>query len=396
MSDKLNEKFEELVTAQKVIVEDDQSKMPTVQATVIPGTGSDPSQVSDAQTAKSTAAGDQGTQPKVDASQSYGQSAPTDLGGSSTTPNEHDEDGEPNPGAKAAAPVGDKAAQSDGSAQTSNISDAGDMGTQPTVGADVAYATKVGPEVTYPIKPSFEDLDVSADVAALVEGTELSEKFAEKAKIIFESAVKAKISSEYDKLVEHFADELDKQVNAAKAELSEEVNGTVNYAIGQWVEQNQVAIDRGIRNEITEDFIAGLKGLFEEHYISIPDEKVDVVEGMAESIREMEARLDEQVKANVKLQNSLNETARKNILNNVSEGLADTQKEKLAALAEGLEFVSEESFSKKVTTIKEAYFKETAAPQSEVADETPVEGASDSEVSPAMAQYLDAMNRWNP
>ena len=394
MSDKLNEKFEELVTEQKVIVEDDQSKMPTVQATVIPGTGSEPSQVSDAQTAKSTAAGDQGTQPKVDASQSYGQSAPTDLGGSSTTPNEHDEDGEPNPGAKAAAPVGDKAAQSDGSAQTSNISDAGDMGTQPTVGADVAYATKVGPEVTYPIKPSFEDLDVSADVAALVEGTELSEKFAEKAKIIFESAVKAKISSEYDKLVEHFADELDKQVNAAKAELSEEVNGTVNYAIGQWVEQNQVAIDRGIRNEITEDFIAGLKGLFEEHYISIPDEKVDVVEGMAESIREMEARLDEQVKANVKLQNSLNETARKNILNNVSEGLADTQKEKLAALAEGLEFVSEESFSKKVTTIKEAYFKETAAPQSEVADETPVEGASD-EVTPAMAQYLDAMNRWN-
>ena len=394
MSDKLNEKFEELVTAQKVIVEDDQSKMPTVQATVIPGTGSDPSQVSDAQTAKSTAAGDQGTQPKVDASQSYGQSAPTDLGGTSTTPNEHDDDGEPNPGAKASAPVGDKAAQSDGSAQTSNISDAGDMGTQPTVGADVAYATKVGPEVTYPIKPSFEDLDVSADVAALVEGTELSEKFAEKAKIIFESAVKAKISSEYDKLVEHFADELDKQVNAAKAELSEEVNGTVNYAIGQWVEQNQVAIDRGIRNEITEDFIAGLKGLFEEHYISIPDEKVDVVEGMAESIREMEARLDEQVKANVKLQNSLNETARKNILNTVSEGLADTQKEKLAALAEGLEFVSEESFSKKVTTIKEAYFKETAAPQSEVADETPVEGASD-EVTPAMAQYLDALNRWN-
>ena len=393
MSDKLNEKFEEFVTEQKVIVEDDQTKMPTVQATVIPGTGSEPSQVSDAQTSNKTDAGDQGTQPKVDASQSYGQSAPTDLGGSSTTPNEHDEDGEENPGAKAAAPVGDKAAQSDGSAQTSSINDAGDMGTQPTVGADVAYGTKVGSAVTYPIKPSFEDLDVSADVNALVEGTGLSEKFAEKARIIFESAVKAKISTEYDRLVEHFADELDKQVEAAKAELSEEVNGTVNYAIGQWVEQNQVAIDRGIRNEITEDFIAGLKGLFEEHYISIPDEKVDVVEGMAESIREMEERLDEQVKANVKLQNSLNETARKNILNNVSEGLADTQKEKLAALAEGLEFVSEESFSKKVTTIKEAYFKEAAAPQSEVADETPVEGEN-AEVTPAMAQYLNALNHW--
>jgi len=391
MSDKLNEKFEELVTEQKVIVEAG-DPMPTVSANVIPGTGSEPSQVSDVQTSSGS-----GKDPMPTVSPSVapaGQSAPADLGGTSTTPHEHDEDGEENPGAKAAAPVGDKAAQSDGSAQTSSINDAGDMGKQPTVGAEVAYGTKVGGSVTYPIKPSFEDLDVSDDIKALVEGTELSEKFAEKARIIFESAVKAKISAEYDKLVEHFAKELDKEVEAAKAELSEEVNGTVNYAIGQWVEQNQVAIDRGIRNEITEDFIAGLKGLFEEHYISIPDEKVDVVEGMAESIREMEARLDEQVKANVKLQNSLNETARKNILNNVSEGLADTQKEKLAALAEGLEFVSEEAFSKKVTTIKEAYFKETAAPQSEVADETPVEGASD-EVTPAMAQYLDAMNRWN-
>ena len=391
MSDKLNEKFEELVTEQKVIVEAG-DPMPTVSANVIPGTGSEPSQVSDVQTSSGS-----GKDPMPTVSPSVapaGQSAPADLGGTSTTPHEHDEDGEENPGAKAAAPVGDKAAQSDGSAQTSSINDAGDMGKQPTVGAEVAYGTKVGGSVTYPIKPSFEDLDVSDDIKALVEGTELSEKFAEKARIIFESAVKAKISAEYDKLVEHFAKELDKEVEAAKAELSEEVNGTVNYAIGQWVEQNQVAIDRGIRNEITEDFIAGLKGLFEEHYISIPDEKVDVVEGMAESIREMEARLDEQVKANVKLQNSLNETARKNILNTVSEGLADTQKEKLAALAEGLEFVSEEAFSKKVTTIKEAYFKETAAPQSEVADETPVEGASD-EVTPAMAQYLDAMNRWN-
>ena len=387
MSDKLNEKFEELVTEQKVIVESG-DPMPTVSANVVPGTGSEPSQVSDAQ----TGSGGKDPAPTVDAGKSYGQSAPTDLGGTSTTPNEHDDDGEPNPGAKAAAPVGDKAAQSDGSAQTSSIKDAGDMGTQPTVGADVAYATSTGSEVTYPIKPSFEDLDVSADVKALVEGTELSEKFAEKAKIIFESAVKAKISSEYDKLVEHFADELDKQVNSAKAELSEEVNGTVNYAIGQWVEQNQVAIDRGIRNEITEDFIAGLKGLFEEHYISIPDDKVNVVEGMADSIREMETRLDEQVKANVKLQKRLNETAKLNVLNNVSEGLADTQKDKLAALAEGVEFTTEQEFSKKVKTIKESYFKEKTVTQSDVADETPVEDAA--EVTPAMAQYLDAMNRW--
>ena len=383
MSDMLNEKFEEFVTEQKVIVEAG-DPMPTVSANVIPGTGSDPSQVSDAQTAKSSGKDPMPTvAPSVAPS---GQAAPADLGGTSTTPNEHDDDGEENPGAKAAAPV----SQVSGDPQQR----AGDTpDPRPSVGAEVAYGTKMGSAVTYPIKPSMEELDVSADVAALVEGTELSEEFAEKAKTIFEAAVKAKISEEYDRLVEHFAAEFDKHFAEAKSEMAEEVNGTVNYAIGQWVEQNQVAIDRGIRNEITEDFIAGLKGLFEEHYIAIPDEKVDVVEGMAESIREMEERLDEQVKANVKLQNTLNETAKLNILNTVSEGLADTQKEKLAALAEGVEFVSAEEFSRKVSTIKESYFKEAAAPQSEVADETPVEGVSD-DMSPVMAQYLQALNRW--
>ena len=382
MSDMLNEKFEEFVTEQKVIVEAG-DPMPTVSANVIPGTGSEPSQVSDAQTGSGSG---KDPMPSVQPGVAPGQKAAADLGGTSTTPNEHDDDGEENPGAKAAAPV----SQVSGDPQQRAKGGADPM---PSVGADVAYATSTGPSVGYPIKPSFESLDVSADVAALVEGTELSEEFAEKAKTIFEAAVKAKISEEYDRLVEHFAAELDKQVAAAKAELSEEVDGTVNYAIGQWMEQNQVAIDRGIRNEITEDFIAGLKGLFEEHYIAIPDEKVDVVEGMADTIREMEERLDEQVKANVKLQNRLNETAKLNILNTVSEGLADTQKEKLAALAEGLEFVSEESFASKVKTIKESYFKESIATPSEAVDETPVEGGE--EVTPAMAAYLSALNRWS-
>ena len=387
MSDKLNEKFEEFVTEQKVIVENAADPMPTVSATVIPGTGSEPTQVSDAQ----TGSGGKDPQPTVAPSVAPAGQSVTDLGGTSTTPNEHDDDGEENPGAKASAPVGD--ASSDGSAQTSSTNDAGDQGTQPTVGTQVAYGTGTGPDVSYPIKPSFEELDVSADVDALLEGTELSKEFAEKAKTIFEAAIKAKLNEEYLKLVEHFAKEHEEKLTAAKAELSEEVNGTVNYAIGTWMEQNQVAVDRGIKNEITEDFIAGLKGLFEEHYIAIPDEKVEVVEGMADSIREMEARLDEQVKANVKLQTRLNETAKINVLNTVSEGLADTQKDKLAALAEGVEFTTEEEFSKKVKTIKESYFKETTVTPSEVADETPVEGEN-AEVTPAMATYLNALNRW--
>ena len=388
MSDTLNEKFEELATEQKISLKEG-DPMPSVSASVIPGTGSDPSQTSDVQT--SSASG-KDPQPKVEPAAVPGAQSVTDLGGSSTTPNEHDEDGEENPGAKAAAPVGAKAAQSDGTAQTSNINDAGDQGTTPTVGTQVAYGTGDGGKVTYPIHAGFE-LDVSDDIKALLEGTELSEEFAEKAKTIFEAAVKAKLKEEYDKLVKHFAEETEKKVEEIKKELSEEVNGTVNYAIGQWKEENKIAIDQGIKTEITEDFIAGLKNLFEEHYISIPEDKVDVVEGMADQIREMETRLDEQVKANVKLQNRLDESARVVVLKNVSEGLADTQKDKLAALAEGIEFTTEEEFTKKVTTIKESYFKESTVTQSEVADETPVEGA-DKDITPAMDSYLSALNRW--
>lgn len=385
MSDMLNEKFEEFLSGQQVVMEAGADPMPTVTASVIPGTGSDPSAISGDPQQNGSG---KDPMPTVPTSVAPNQSQ-TDLGGSQSEPlHSNKEEGEENPGAKASAPV-----SQDGSV-TSPSGKPGDEAGANTLGAEIAYGTKKGPNVSYPIKPAFEELDMSSDISALLEGTELSEEFAEKAKTIFEAAVKAKISEEYDKLVEHFGKELEKQVESANAELSEEVNGTVNYAVTQWLEENQVAVDRGIKNEITEDFIAGLKGLFEEHYIAIPDDKVDVVEGMAESIREMEERLDEQVKANVKLQNRLNESAKLNVLSNVSEGLADTQKEKLAALAEGLEYVTEEDFSKKVKTIKESYFKNSVStPTAEVADETPVEGVG-VEVTPAMAQYLTALNRW--
>ena len=389
MSNTLNEKFEEFATEQADVLKEYQDPMPTVTATVIPGTGSEPTQVSGDPQQKSSGKDEpSGSDPKVPEAVANGQSR-NDLGGSQSLPL-HAAKGEceDNPGAKASAPV------SQDSSVTSTSGKPGDAAGANSLGAEVAYATSKGPDVKYPIKPSFESVDVSDDVNALLEGTELSEEFAEKATTIFEAAIKAKLSEEYDKIVEHFANEAAEKIFAAQSELAEEVNGTVNYAVTQWLEENQLAVDRGIKNEITEDFMIGLKSLFEEHYISIPDEKVDVVEGMADSIREMEAKLDEQVKANVKLQSRLNETARKNIVNEVSEGLADTQKDKLAALAEGVEFTTEEEFSKKVKTIKESYFTEKTVTQSEVADETPVEGASDKDISPAMAQYLDAMNRW--
>lgn len=384
MSDRLNEKFEELVSGAGIIVEAG-DPMPTVNASVIPGgSGSAPSgQVHDAQ----TRGGGQDPQPKVttQAVAPYHQSQGTDLGG--PEPDGNDE-GEDNPGAKAAAPVGAKAAQSDGTAQTAHIHDPGDMGKTPTVGAQVAYGTSTGPAVSYPIKPSYEELDLSGDVAALTEGEDLSEDFKAKAKTILEAAVTSKLNEEYAKLTEQFEARVSEQVEIVKKELAEQVEGTVNYAINNWLEENQVSIDRGVRNEITEDFIAGLKNLFQEHYISIPDDKVDVLEGMVDELREMEQRLNEQIERNVELNNRLSESTKVVILNQLSEGLADTQKEKLASLSEGVHFESAEKFAEAVKTLRESYFPQSVT--KEVSDEVPVEG----DVTPAMAAYLNAIARW--
>ena len=389
MSNVLNEKFEEFATEQADVLKEYQDPMPTVTATVVPGTGSENPTVSgDPQQRSSGKDEPSGSSPTVPPAVANGQSV-TDLGGSQSAPlHSNKEEGEDNPGAKAAAPVGQD------TSETSSSGKPGDEAGPNSLGAEITHGTSKGPDVQYPIKPSFESVDVSDDVKALLEGTELSEEFAEKAKTIFEAAVKVKIEEEYNKIVEHFAKEAEEKIAVGIKDLTEDVNGTVNYAVNQWLEENQLAVDRGIRTEITEDFIAGLKNLFEEHYISIPDDKVDTVESMAEQIREMESRLDEQVKASVKLQTRLNETAKVTILSTVCEGMADTQKDKISKLAETVEFVSEEDFTKKVSSFKEAYFseKKTVA-TSEVADETPVEGVEAS-TNPAMDAYAAALARW--
>ena len=392
MSDMLNEKFEEFASEHaSVLAEAGQDPMPTVTAAVLPGDAAATGQSQTAVNAKA-AAGESATghaaplQPGI----AIGQKAPAEVNSVTTTPHEHDEDGDENPGAKAAAPIsGGISGEPNRGASNTDLPN----GTAPKFGAEIAYGTKEGGSVGYPIKPKFEELDMSADVAALTEGTELTEEFKEKATTIFEAAVKAKLTEEWAKLEEQFEAKLSEQVDASKKELAEEVNGTLNYAVNKWLEENQVSIDRGIRNEITEDFITGLKSLFEEHYISIPDDKVDVVEGLSEDIRKMEDSLNEQIERNVKLQNRLDESAKTVILNVVSEGLADTQKDKLASLAEGVEFESEEKFAEKVKTLRESYFPANpASPAVEATDEAPVEGE---EVSPAMAAYLNAINRWN-
>ena len=390
MSDMLNEKFEEFASEHAaVLAEAGQDPMPTVTAAVLPGDAAASGQSKTAVNAKA-ASGESasGHAAPIQPGVAIGQKAPQEVNSVTTTPHEHDEDGDENPGAKAAAPIsGGISGEPNRGASNTDLPN----GTAPKFGSEIAYGTKEGGSVTYPIKPKFEDLDVSSDVAALTEGTELSEEFKEKATTIFEAAVKSKLSEEWAKLEETFEARVAEQVESTKKELAEEVNGTVNYAVTKWLEENQVAVDRGIRNEITEEFIVGLKNLFETHYINVPDEKVDVLEGLTEDLCKMEERLDEQVKANIELQNRLNESAKEIIVKQIAEDLVDTQKDKLASLAEGVEFTSEEEFSKKLTTIKESYFPKEGAPKV-VADETPVESE---EIAPAMAAYLQAMNRWN-
>lgn len=393
MSDMLNEKFEEFASEHaSVLSEAGQDPMPTVTAAVLPGDAAATGQSNTAVNAKASAGeGASGHAAPIQPGVAIGQAAPQEVNSVTTTPHEHDEDGDENPGAKAAAPIGGGiSGEPNRGASNTDLPN----GTAPSFGAEIAYGTKMGGSVTYPIKPKFESVDMSADVAALTEGTELTEDFAAKAKTIFEAAVTSKLNEEWTKLEESFATQLAEAVEVSKKELAEEVNGTLNYAVTKWLEENQVAVDRGIKNEISEDFIAGLKNLFEEHYIAVPDEKVDVLEGLSEDLCKMEERLDEQVKRNIELQNRLSESSKQVIVNLVSEGLADTQKEKLASLADGVEFTTEEEFSKKLTTIKESYFTKDSVIKAEVTDETPVEGSVD-DISPAMAQYINAMNRWN-
>ena len=285
MSDMLKEKFEEFVTESGLVVEAG-DPMPTVSASVIPGGGgSAPAGQSKTEVNSKAGAGEGKATVGTDAVNGYGaQQSVTDNGG--PRPDGNDE-GEDNPGAKASAPVGAKGAQSDGTAQTANINDAGDQGKTVTVGADAAYATSTGPDVTYPIKPSFESLDMSADVAAPPKEP-IFLKSSKKKQRQFLRQQSSQAFEEWKKLEEQFETRLNEQMATVKSETAEEVHGTVKYAISSWLEKNQVAVDRGIRNEITEDFIAGLKNLFQEHYINIPDDKVDVVEGLTEDLRKME------------------------------------------------------------------------------------------------------------
>ena len=235
------------------------------------------------------------------------------------------------------------------------------------------------------------DIDLTDDVKALFEGEELSDTFQEKARTIFEATVKSKIVSVKESLEAEFSKKLEEEVSEFKTKLQERVDNYLHYVATEWIEENALQVESGIRGELSESFMTGLKGLFEEHYVSIPEEKYDVLEAMVTKLDEMENKLNEQIDSNVALTKRLSVSVSDNILDEASAGLALSQKEKLAELAKGVEFESEEQYREKLNTLKESYFaKKPVSESQEVTEETSI----NEDVSPAMDAYLQALHKF--
>jgi len=236
-----------------------------------------------------------------------------------------------------------------------------------------------------------EDLDISADVNALINGEDLSEEFKEKATTIFEAALVSKLNEEIGKIEEQYVAQLNEQIEVIKEEMAGKVDSFLNYIVEQWIQDNKLAVDHGVRTEIAESFMSSLKDVFVEHYIDIPEEKYDMVEGMTDKLDEMEQKLNEQIEKNIDLNSALGEFIKESIVAEVSQGLADTQKEKLSSLSGGVEFTTEETYREKIETIKENYFPKVQISESAEASEPVIER----EVPAHMAAYVNAIARYS-
>ena len=238
-------------------------------------------------------------------------------------------------------------------------------------------------------------VDVEQDVQALFEGEELSEEFQSKARTIFEAAIKEKVSEIKENLQTAYEQALVEEVASVRDELTERVDAYLEYVADEWIQENQLQVESGLKTEMTESFLEGMKSLFEEHYVSVPEDKYDVLESMVDKLDEMESKLNEQIERNVALNQRLAESNSDVILADVSEGLALSQKEKLASLASNVEFESETDYREKLEKLKESYFpSKTSAPSAH--SETISEGTqvdSPRQVSSAMEAYMQTLGR---
>ncbi len=243
-----------------------------------------------------------------------------------------------------------------------------------------------------------ETYDVEADVQALLEGEELSEDFQNKARTIFETAIKTKVVEIKEELNEAYATALVEELETIKSDLTERVDSYLEYVSDEWIQENALQVENGLKTEMTESFLEGMKGLFEEHYVTIPEEKYDVLNSMVDKLDEMEGKLNEQIERNVALNRRLAESTADVIFADVTEGLADTQKEKLATLAENVEFESESDYREKLGTLKESYFptKTASTPKStseNLSEEVSTDEVASQEVNPQMQAYLGMLSR---
>ena len=239
-------------------------------------------------------------------------------------------------------------------------------------------------------------VNVEEDLAALFGGEELSEEFQEKAKTIFEAAVNSKVAVVKEELSTEYEKTLTEHLEGVKSELIERCDAYLEYVSDEWLKENALEVEHGLKTEMTESFLSGMKSLFEDHYVSIPDDKYDVLESMVNKLDDMEGRLNEQIEKNVSLNKRLGESTADGIFRDIAEGLAETQKEKLQSLAEGVEFEGEDAYREKVATLRESYFpKDGGKPQVSSKSETISEGiANDAgpDVSNTMNKYLSALS----
>ena len=237
------------------------------------------------------------------------------------------------------------------------------------------------------------EINVDDDINALIAGEELSEEFQERARTIFETAIKTKVAELKEELAKEYETTLTEEITSIKEELEDRTDAYLEYVADEWLEENALAVEHGLKTEMTESFLGGMKSLFEDHYVTIPEEKYDVLNSMVEKLDEMESKLNEQIDKNVALNKRLSESVADVIQSDVSEGLALSQKEKLASLANNVEFVSEEAYREKLVTLRESYFPSNPGQRDH--SETISEGTAEAPQvnSNLMESYLQTMNR---
>ena len=260
--------------------------------------------------------------------------------------------------------------------------------------SEVADKEKEAKKEMMTAKDKVKNMDMKEDVAALTEGEELSEEFKQKAATVFEAAVKAKLVEEIENLEGEYETKVNEKVSEVKEEIVDKVDAYLNYVVEEWMKENELAIEKGLRNEITEDFIGGLKSLFESHYINVPQEKYDVIESQAAEIEKLKEDINKSMEKNIELNQKIAESTREDIIKDVSSDLAATEADKLKGLAEGIEYKDAESFRKSVETLKNSYYPKAKASDTEsneVAEQNA--GSSNVNLSESMAAYTAAISK---